>query len=258
MFRNIILFFVTMISCTCSYAQEDVTVTISMNKWKAMEESVKHLNDSITSLNKIIVSKDTLISNREKINEQTFKKLQAVNSECTKLNVVINKMKSDSIDSFKMLGDLRSQLLSAQKQLGRVDTMTIQVIITYMNLKCSKSKINTLRKNFANIANQTIKKDYKEWDTLLSYYSRTYEEVRNIVLDASKKIPSATMPALKDRYISEADQKLSNLPYMKLYFNNNDCSSPYLNTMIKEAKTAISISKRADEFNKFLKSYPLD
>ena len=62
-----------MISCTCSYAQEDVTVTISMNKWKAMEESVKHLNDSITSLNKIIVSKDTLISNREKINEQTFK-----------------------------------------------------------------------------------------------------------------------------------------------------------------------------------------
>ena len=40
MFRNIILFFVTMISCTCSYAQEDVTVTISMNKWKAMEESV--------------------------------------------------------------------------------------------------------------------------------------------------------------------------------------------------------------------------
>ena len=55
MFRNIILFFATMISCTCSYAQEDVTVTISMNKWKAMEESVKHLNDSITSLNKIIV-----------------------------------------------------------------------------------------------------------------------------------------------------------------------------------------------------------
>ena len=45
-----------MISCTCSYAQEDVTVTISMNKWKAMEESVKYLNDSITSLNKIIVS----------------------------------------------------------------------------------------------------------------------------------------------------------------------------------------------------------
>lgn len=62
-----------MISCTCSYAQEDVTVTISMNKWKAKEESVKHLNDSITSLNKIIVSKDTLISNREKINEQTLK-----------------------------------------------------------------------------------------------------------------------------------------------------------------------------------------
>ena len=44
-----------------------------MNKWKAKEESVKHLNDSITSLNKIIVSKDTLISNREKINEQTLK-----------------------------------------------------------------------------------------------------------------------------------------------------------------------------------------
>ena len=247
-----------MISCTCSYAQEDVTVTISMNKWKAMEESVKHLNDSITSLNKIIVSKDTLISNREKINEQTFKKLQAVNSECTKLNVVINKMKSDSIDSSKMLGDLRSQLLSAQKQLGRVDTMTIQVIITYMNLKCSKSKIIMLRKEFSSIANPIIKKDYKEWDTLLSYYSRTYEEVRNIVLDASKKIPSAAMPALKDRYVSEADQKLSSLPYMKLYFSNKNCSSPYLNTMIKEAKTAISISKRADEFNKFLKSYPQD
>lgn len=247
-----------MISCTCSYAQEDVTVTISMNKWKAMEESVKHLNDSITSLNKIIVSKDTLISNREKINEQTLKKLQAVNSECTKLNVVINKMKSDSIDSSKMLGDLRSQLLSAQKQLGRVDTMTIQVIITYMNLKCSESKIIMLRREFSNIANPIIKKDYKEWDTLLSYYSRTYEEVRNIVLDASKKIPSAAMPALKDRYVSEADQKLSSLPYMKLYFSNKNCSSPYLNTMIKEAKTAISISKRADEFNKFLKSYPQD
>ena len=256
MFRNIILFLVTIISCTCSYAQEDVTVTISMSKWKAMEESVKHLNDSITSLSRIIVSKDTLISNREKINEQTLKKLQAVNSECTKLNVVINKMKSDSIDNSKMLGELRSQLLSVQKQLGRVDTMTIQVIITYMNLKCSENKIITLRKEFSSIANPIIKKDYKEWDTLLSYYSRTYKEVRNIVLDASKKIPSAAMPALKDRYVSEADQKLSNLPYVKLYFNNNDCSSPYLNTMIKEAKTAISISKRADEFNKFLKSYP--
>lgn len=92
----------------------------------------------------------------------------------------------------------------------------------------------------------------------MSYYSRTYEEVRNIVLDASKKIPSAAMPALKDRYVSEADQKLSSLPYMKLYFSNKNCSSPYLNTMIKEAKTTISRSKRADEFNKFLKSYPLD
>lgn len=30
------------------------------------------------------------------------------------------------------------------------------------------------------------------------------------------------------------------------------------NTMIKEAKSAIVISKRADEFNKFLKSYPQD
>ena len=258
MFRNIFLFIVAIISYTCSYAQEDVTVTISMSKWKAMEDCVKHLNDSIANLNKVIVSKDTMIVNREKTNEQTFKMLRSANSECAKLNVVINKMKSDSIDNSKMLGDLRSQLLSVQKQLGRVDTMTIQVIITYMNLKCSKSKINTLRKDFANIVNQTIKRDYKEWDTLLSYYSRTYEEVRNIVLDASKKIPSAAMPALKDRYVSEADQKLSNLPYLKLYFSNKNCSSPYLNTMIKEAKTTISISKRADEFNKFLKSYPLD
>lgn len=258
MFRNIILFLVTIISCTCSYAQEDVTVTISMSKWKAMEDSVNHLNDSIANLNKVIVSKDTMIVNREKTNEQTFKMLWAANSECTKLNVVINKMKSDSIDNSKMLGDIRSQLLSAQKQLGRVDTMPIQVIITYMNLKCSENKINTLRKEFANIANQTIKKDYKEWDTLLSYYSRTYKEVRNIVLDASKKIPSAAMPALKDRYVSETDQKLANLPYMKLYLNNKNCSSPYLNTMIKEAKNAIVISKRAEDFNKFLKSYPQD
>ena len=81
MFRNIILFLVTIISCTCSYAQEDVTVTISMNKWKAMEDSVKHLNDSITSLNRIIVSKDTIIVNREKTNEQTFKRLRVVNSD---------------------------------------------------------------------------------------------------------------------------------------------------------------------------------
>lgn len=256
MFRNIILFLVTIISCTCSYAQEDVTVTISMSKWKAMEDSVKHLNDSIVSLNRVVVSKDTMIANKEKSNRLTIQKLRSVNSDFTKLNAVINKMKSDSIDNSKMLGDIRSQLLSVQKQLGRVDTMTIQVIITYMNLKCSRSKINTLRKDFSNIANPTIKKDYKEWDTLLSYYSQTYEDVRNIVLEASKKIPSATMPALKDRYVSEADQKLSSLPYMKLYLNNKNCSSIYLNTMIKEAKNAIVISKRAEDFNKFLKSYP--
>ena len=43
--------------------------------------------------------------------------------------------------------------------------------------------------------------------------------------NASKKIPSAAMPALKDRYVSETDQKLANLPYMKLYLNNKNCSS---------------------------------
>lgn len=72
-----------MISCTCSYAQEDVTVTISMNKWKAMEESVKHLNDSITSLNKIIVSKDTLISTEKRSMNRLLKnyKLLILNAQ---------------------------------------------------------------------------------------------------------------------------------------------------------------------------------
>lgn len=44
--------------------------------------------------------------------------LRSANSECAKLNVVINKMKSDSIDNSKMLGDLRSQLLSVQNNWG--------------------------------------------------------------------------------------------------------------------------------------------
>lgn len=256
MVRKFILFLVTMISCTCSYAQDDVVVTVPMGKWKAMEDSVRHLNDSIISLNRIIVSKDTVIASRNKSHKQMSHELQLINSNCVKLNDIINKMKTDSVDKSRTLGDFRSQLLSVQKQLGRVDTMTIKVIHTYMNLRCSEKRIKMLRNDFSNIANPIIKKDYQDCDTLLSYYVQTYKNVRNIVLEASKKIPSAAMPALRDRYVSEAEQSLSSLPYMKLFFSNKKCSSPYLNTMIKEAKTAICISKRAEDFDKFFKSYP--
>lgn len=254
--KSIVFCIVLISTSTTAYAQDDVVVTVPMNKWQSMEDNVRLLNDSIVKQQTIISSKDTLIANQESKYTETIQKLQSANSLITKLQLSIDKMKADSISTSKTIGDLRSQLTSAKNQLGRVDTMAIQMIITYMNLKCSDKRINTLRTEFANISNNEIKTQYKHWDNLLAIYPDTYKGLRNIVLDASGKIPSASMPALRDRYIAEAEQKIGALQYVQIFYSNNSVNSPYLNSMIQEAKELLKPNKSAEDFSNFLKLHP--
>lgn len=214
---------------------------------------------SVKAQNKeLVISCDSLNAQKTILDDGILaKRLSSANDSIKDLKEQIFKLKHDNLIFRDEITTLKQQMASAKKELSRVDTVTIQMIITYMNLKCSSRRIGILRQDFANISDAKLKKSYKKWDDLLSIYTSTYDQVRMVVCDAKVKIPTAPMPPLRDKYIQEENEVLNQLPYMSRFFHDDNCTSHYLNGMIKEAKKLFSATAKEKDYQMFLQKYPV-
>ena len=227
---------------------EDVTVNVPMNKWKETDNKLNLFSDSILYLN-------SELDKMKKNEEELLSSLQKSNESISNLQMQIQQMKTDSINAAKTIAGKESEILGLKNQLGRVDTMAVQMIITYMNLRCSENRINILREEFSKISNPKIKNDYKKWDDLLAVYSQTYYTVKETIQTYSNQISGNPMPSLRDRYLDEANQKLSKLPYIKQLYNQKECTSPYLNNMIKQAFSLLTPQSKQSDYLAFFETY---
>ena len=121
------------------------------------------------------------------------------------------------------------------------------MMITYLNLKCSDDRISELRNNFTGIPDAKLRSEYKEYDKIFMIYSDTRKKIIELANDElkAKKISSAESALYKDMYINEYKQQLNNLQYVKMYYNNDEYTSPYLNNMLKLSYEALE-SKNLD------------
>ena len=215
-----------------AFAQEQPEVHVSMEVWQEKENLIKDLSDSISVLNDTIAQRNQVMI-RERANVSSIMdELKKAGEDIDHLHEIIKRNFTDSISRQQELDDLKTQIITAQKKIERADTITIQMIVTYMNLKCSEKKILNLRKEFANISKQELKTSYKSWDDLLSVYIITYNTIKEAAKEVSEKISSASMPPLRKRYVNECRQRLETLRYYNEFYNNNYCTSPYLNEML--------------------------
>ena len=220
-------------------------------------DSLRYVKDSFLIADSLCFYKDVHLKDSIKINELQFKidSLIIVNSEISSSLV---KYQTDSLkftnDSIRLHRDyiikneeVNKKLELAELKSARADTISIQMMITYLNLKCSDDRISELRNNFKSIPNAKLRSEYNEYDKIFILYSDTRKKIVELANDElkTKKISSAESALYKDMYINEYKQQLNNLQYVKMYYNNEEYTSPYLNNMLKLSYEALD-SKNLD------------
>lgn len=226
---------------------------IRLNK----NDSIRFVNDSLTIVDSLCFYKGVHLKDSIKINELKFNidSLITVNREISSSLV---RYQNDSLrfanDSIRLLREyvikneeVNKRLELAELKSARADTISIQMMITYLNLKCSDDRISELRNNFKSIPDAKLRSEYKEYDKIFMIYSDTRKKIIELANDElkAKKISSAESALYKDMYINEYKQQLNNLQYVKMYYNNDEYTSPYLNNMLKLSYEALE-SKNLD------------
>lgn len=225
----------------CMEAQdEQPLVQVPMNVWQEREQFIKTLQDSIVQLNDSVKRIIQIINDTQKSTEDYSVKNNNANIEIARLNQIILRMQADSIVNLQEKMDLKAEILASQAKIEHADTVTIQLIITYMGMKCSESRIRLLKDTFNSISKQQIKDDYRSWYNLLSLYIPTYNDIKGIAKQASEKIPLTTLLPLREKYINECKNKVQSLEYTKTFYSNKKCTSSYLNEMIELLNNSLS------------------
>lgn len=220
-------------------------------------DSIRFVNDSLTIVDSLCFYKGVHLKDSIKINELKFNidSLISVNREISSSLV---RYQNDSLkfanDSIRLHREyvikneeVNKRLELAELKSARADTISIQMMITYLNLKCSDDRISELRNNFTGIPDAKLRSEYKEYDQIFMIYSDTRKKIIELANDElkAKKISSAESALYKDMYINEYKQQLNNLQYVKMYYNNDEYTSPYLNNMLKLSYEALE-SKNLD------------
>lgn len=250
---------------TRTMAKKDkVTVNVPIEKWDGLRNEKEALLDSVTRLN------DTIASYRQQLLVDADKMAQ-LSADADSMSRVIDKLQllesrwvNDSIafveDSLRLHqqyqkreAEVAEQLHQAELKSARADTIAIQMMITYLDLKCKESRVIALRQNFQSIANDTLKRDYKEIDNILALYTETYQKVKSLAQDElkTKKIASATSSLTRDIAIDDYKKSLDDLDYVKKYYRNQENTSPYLNQMLDISYKALK-EKDIELLNKIL------
>lgn len=243
--KKILLFCLSISVAAGLSAQNDtITVTIPLEKWDELELERKTLIDSIKTLS------DTLSHYRHLLAEDSVRidnltcRIDSLSLNISKLQERTDILVKDSVkfkdDSLRLHKEyqvkseqIEAKLKAVEQKSGRADTIAIQMMITYLELKCSPKRIMELRHNYESIPNDTLKKDYANVDKILSLYSETRQEIIGLANEelSSGKIASADI-LNQDYYINIYMNFLNDLPYVKEYYKNEDWTSPYLNRML--------------------------
>lgn len=248
----IVIVLTLLFSCNLFAQKDSITVSIPMQKWEELKLEKEHFTDSLSMLN-------DSIAHYKLFNRSYSLKIDSLRFNIDSLSVIVRKLQDkeqrflkDSInyvnDSIKLHkqyqlknDELNEKLKIAKSKSARADTIAIQMMITYLNLKCSGQRIMELRQNFANIPNDTLRSEYGEIDDILSLYSETYQKVIELARTELKsgKIASAESALFQDMYVNEYKQQLDDLKYVRIYYNNEEYTSPYLNEMLKISYEAL-------------------
>lgn len=153
----------------------------------------------------------------------------------------------DTIVSEMHKNDSLSKII--QKQLSKSNTITIELIRTSLYIKCSDDMITSLRNDFANISNETIKEENKTFDDILAIYQETINAIGDIIGDCYSK-SKGFKKSQQDGSISKSLDSINNLEYIKTYYNEEYFTSPYLNTKINEISGLLNMIYNTDYENR--------
>lgn len=234
------------IICGSLYADDNVPqVSMPINTWQEKIDSLILLKFQVGELHDSLCMKDSIISNY-------IKQFEEINTALEKKNEEIATLKETNF-SIKLELDKQKQLFSDnQKKISHADTITIQMIITYMGMKCSEKRINILKQNFDEISDAKLKDKYKEWKNVLSLYSITYNTIKEVAKTAVEKISKEDFAPLRERYVGECKAKINELEYVKRYQNNKSYSSSYLNEMLSLLNKALNPTNGVYDFSSVL------
>lgn len=213
---------------------------------KKVENTYKYtidcLNSTISVLKERITSDSIYIS--ELKSEITSDSIKIYDLELSKgkFDAIIKTFR-DTIVSEMHKNDSLSKII--QKQLSKSDTITIELIKTSLYTKCCENMIASLRNDFVNISNETIKKENKTFDDILAIYQETLNKIRDIVEECYRKSHNH-QPIDQDNAIFNSLKDINNLKYKKKYYNEKYFTSPYLNAKINEVVSLLTIISETD------------
>lgn len=216
------------------------------NKYKytidCLDSTISVLKERITS-DSIYISELKSKITSDSIDKSNLKsKISDLELSNGKFDSIIKACR-DTIVSEMHKNDSLSKII--QKQLSKSNTITIELIRTSLYTKCSDDMITSLRNDFVNISNETIKKENKTFDDILAIYQETLNKIRDIVEDCYRKSHDH-QPIDQDTAIFNSLKDINNLEYKKTYYNEKYFTSPYLNAKINEVVSLLTIISETD------------
>lgn len=228
-----LLFGAALLFQVCSlFAQEELTHdSISLETDEALAVDLQVYADSVEILNERLgmymeqCTKDSL-----EINALSL----MVDSLSSCIMERDRKIAEDSVKTNEILLRAERMRKEAMAKSEKADTIAIQMMITYLDLKCPDERIEKLRRNFANIPNRMLRDEYMPVDRILSLYSITRQSIISLAEEElkTKKIASEANELHKDIYKDNYRRKLDALVYVKSYYRNEEFTSQYLNRML--------------------------
>lgn len=241
---------------TVSAQNDTITVNIPIQKWDELNMERKQFMDSLSMQCARIadcqlrIEKDSMQIDSLKLElDSMINVIKAFQRRELKFVADSSRWSSDSIRLYQLFqakeDEFKAELRKAALKSARADTISIQMMMTYLDLKCNENRVITLRENFKNIPNDMLKSDYKIVDDILSVYSETRQKLIDLAKDElnAKKIASAASELYRDIYVGDYRKAVDGLNYVKNYYKNEEYTSSYLNKMLDITYEALESKK---------------
>lgn len=102
---------------------------------------------------------------------------------------------------------------------GKLDTMYVQIAMTYLSLKYSPTRVKFASEMFDKIANEQIKTEYSWINKMLKEYKKSIVEVKEMVQRAQNDAVRIEKP-MKEMYADAYMNKIKEMSYYKMYYKS--------------------------------------
>lgn len=100
---------------------------------------------------------------------------------------------------------------------GKLDTMYVQIAMTYLSLKYSPTRVKFALEMFDRIANEQVKTEYSWVNKMLKEYEKSMVEVKTVVQRAQNDAVRMEKP-MKEMYADAYMNKIKEMSYYKMYY----------------------------------------